>query len=261
MHLDWFTFIAQIINFLILLALLQRFLYKPVLRIMDKRAEEVAGRLEEARKKLDQAEEKSKLYEEKLRDFEHQKSELLKSASEEAERKRDALIREARDEVDRLRQQWKESVEIEKDSYFNELYRQTANRVIEIVDRIIRDLSNRDLEQVTIDKFIEQLHTIDNKEQKRIIHSALNYGNGKLKIISSFTLSDEQQKRIEDVLQEVFSMSINCEFVESKVLGFGIEIQMTGWKLGWNMMRYLEELRKNIKQTGKNTYLAAQTIL
>ena len=57
MNIDWFTLSAQIVNFLILLVLLRKFLYGPLRNVMQKREEKVTSRLEEARRKLDEAEE------------------------------------------------------------------------------------------------------------------------------------------------------------------------------------------------------------
>ena len=63
MLIDWFTVIAQIINFLVLLLLLRRFLYKPILNAMEERERKVAERLESARQERVRAEEERARYE------------------------------------------------------------------------------------------------------------------------------------------------------------------------------------------------------
>ena len=55
MLIDWFTVIAQIVNFLVLVYLLKRFLYKPIIKAMDGREQRIAGRLEEADKREEEA--------------------------------------------------------------------------------------------------------------------------------------------------------------------------------------------------------------
>jgi F-type H+-transporting ATPase subunit b len=49
MKINWFTFIAQIINFLILVWLLRHFLYKPILNAVDEREKKIAGQLKDAK--------------------------------------------------------------------------------------------------------------------------------------------------------------------------------------------------------------------
>ena len=48
MHIDWLTVVAQIVNFLVLVYLLKRFLYGPILQAMDDRQAGIAARLQEA---------------------------------------------------------------------------------------------------------------------------------------------------------------------------------------------------------------------
>jgi len=48
MEINWFTVIAQIVNFLILVWLLKRFLYKPVLKAIAEREQKIASRLDAA---------------------------------------------------------------------------------------------------------------------------------------------------------------------------------------------------------------------
>ena len=56
MLIDWFTVLAQIINFLVLVYLLKRFLYGRIIRAMDERERKIALRLEEAQGRKEEAE-------------------------------------------------------------------------------------------------------------------------------------------------------------------------------------------------------------
>ena len=51
MPIDWFTVVAQAINFLILVWLLKRFLYKPILHAIDEREKGIAAQLAQAEAK------------------------------------------------------------------------------------------------------------------------------------------------------------------------------------------------------------------
>lgn len=248
MNIDWFTFIAQIVNFLILLALLRHFLYGPIQNIMNQREDEVRSRLEEARQKLVEAEEKGVRYQKKIDEFENQKETLLKTAHNEAEQKKSELIAEARKEVENMRNKWIESVKNEKESFYSELYQQTAEKIVDIVERIIRDLSNQDLEKVTIDKFLEKIRQAPALNHKKGIESSLSYGKGEISVVSNFQLSEAQKKRIVEALHDFFATEISVSFSTSKLLGFGIEVRMPGWKLGWNAISYLSDLEKSIAE-------------
>ena len=51
MLINWFTVVAQAINFLILVWLLKRFLYKPILQAIDEREKRIATQLADAEDK------------------------------------------------------------------------------------------------------------------------------------------------------------------------------------------------------------------
>jgi F-type H+-transporting ATPase subunit b len=51
MQINWFTVIAQILNFLVLVWLMKRYLYKPILSATDDREKKIAGQLADAKER------------------------------------------------------------------------------------------------------------------------------------------------------------------------------------------------------------------
>lgn len=248
MSIDWFTLTAQIVNFLILLALLKRFLFGPLRNIMDNREEKVTSRLEEARQKWNEAEEKSQRYEQRLAQFEAKKDELMKEARDKAEEKKKEMLHNARKEIDGLYENWEASLEAKKETFFDELHRQTSKKIIELLDKLINELANSSLEEQAINKFIDQMKSLDKKEKKHALRSALDYGEGEMVVLSSFALKEEQKEEVKNILHNIFAAEINCSFKVNSNLGFGIEIRAEGWKMGWNTRIYLDDLKKNIDE-------------
>ncbi|HSH24724.1 MAG TPA: hypothetical protein VLA13_04215, partial [Massilibacterium sp.] len=155
-------------------------------------------------------------------------------------------LQQARAEIDQTQQNWKTSIEDEKEVFLEELHLRTSRTVIELLDKLIRELADRSLEEQAVQKFIHQLQTMDKKEQKRALRSALEQGEGELIVRSSFPLSDEQKKGVRQAIENAFSVSVNCSFAVSSLLGFGIEIRTNGWRMGWNARIYLDELERKM---------------
>jgi F-type H+-transporting ATPase subunit b len=107
MQLDWFTTVAQIVNFLILVALLKRFLYGPIVRAMDSRAAHIAARVREAEDKLAVAEQQTTLYHDRLHELDARRDALLMQAREEAEAQRQHLLEQARQDVQQAQARWR----------------------------------------------------------------------------------------------------------------------------------------------------------
>ena len=84
MLIDWFTVAAQILNFLILVWLLKRFLYKPILDAIDAREKRIITELADAAKKQKEAKQERDDFNKKNADFDQQRNELLRVATEAA---------------------------------------------------------------------------------------------------------------------------------------------------------------------------------
>ena len=103
MLINWFTVIAQAINFLILVWLLKRFLYKPILHAIDEREKGIATQLAQAEAKKAEAQKDRDDFQHKNEVFDQERAALLKKATDEAKAERQRLLDEARKDADALR--------------------------------------------------------------------------------------------------------------------------------------------------------------
>src|ERR1700682_4237956 len=102
MLIDWFTVGAQAINFVILVWLLKRFLYKPILDAIDAREKRVAAELADADAKKAEAQKERDEFQRKNTEFDQQRAALLTKATDEAKVERQRLLDEARKAADTL---------------------------------------------------------------------------------------------------------------------------------------------------------------
>src|ERR1700684_4177373 len=96
MLIDWFTVCAQALNFLILVWLMKRFLYKPILHAIDVREKRIAAELADADKKKTEAQKESDEYKKKNEEFDEQRAGLLSQATQDAQNERERLLSGAR---------------------------------------------------------------------------------------------------------------------------------------------------------------------
>ena len=93
---DWFTIVAQALNFLILVWLMKRFLYKPILHAIDEREKRIAKELANADAKKAEAQKEHDEFQHKNAEFDQQRAALLSKATDEAQAERQRLLDEAR---------------------------------------------------------------------------------------------------------------------------------------------------------------------
>ena len=138
MLIDWFTVIAQVVNFLILVWLLKRFLYKPILNAIDAREKKVADELANADAKEAEAQKEKEGFKRKNEEFDQQRATLLNKAKDEAKAERQRLLDEVRKEADGLRARQQDALRNDQ-----ELSEEITRRTKEEVFRRSRERRSR----------------------------------------------------------------------------------------------------------------------
>ena len=115
MKIEWFTVIAQVINFLILVWLLKRFLYKPILNAIDEREKKITSQLTDAGNKKAEAKIERDEFIQKNEDFDKERQDLMNKAVTETNAERERLLKEARQDAITIRTKQEEALkEIER---------------------------------------------------------------------------------------------------------------------------------------------------
>lgn len=241
MDIDWFTFTAQIVNFLVLVLLLRWLLYGRIVDAMKKREEKIANRLKEADRKRTDAEEKAGRYEEKTRALEEEREKALEEARRDAQEERRRLVEEAREEVDRRRAEWKEAYRRERDDIVSEVRRQAGRMGLEAARRTLSQLADADLEERMCDAFATRLRELDD-ERREDIARQLGDGRGELSFRSAFDVPEERRERLREMVRETFGNDAEMTFETSADLICGLELHAGGYSFGWNVKEFLDDL-------------------
>ena len=147
MPIDWFTVIAQAVNFLILVWLLKRFLYKPILHAIDEREKGIATQLAAAEAKKAEAQKERDDFLHKDEAFDHERAALLKKATDVAATERQRLLDEARKDSDTLRVKRQEALRNEQRNLSQEIIRWTQKQVFAIARKTLADLATTSIEE------------------------------------------------------------------------------------------------------------------
>ncbi|NIM50496.1 MAG: F0F1 ATP synthase subunit B [Armatimonadetes bacterium] len=247
MQVDWFTVVAQIVNFLVLVGLLKHFLYGPIVKAMDQREKRIADRLREAEDREKEAEEEAQSHRQAREELEQKRGETLEQAKQETEQKRRELIDSARKEVDEMQFRWRESLRQQHDSFLGEMRDQAARQVCAITRRVLRDLADERLESRIVGVFLDRLREMDDDAREQIGDVA-GSSSDSLTVVSSFQLPDEARGKVTEALKECFSGSLHPSFTTSDKLICGIELHAGGRKIAWSVNEYLDALSDSLSQ-------------
>ena len=241
MLIDWFTVGAQALNFIILVWLLRRFLYKPILNAVDAREQLIARELADAEGKKAEAQKERDAFERKNEEFDRQRTDLVSKATDEAKAERQRLLdaaRKAADEVSAKRQQ---ALRVDAGNLNRALRLRTEQEVFAIARKALSDLANTSLEERMIAIFVDRLHALDATARAGLA-APLKAGSQPAVVRSAFDLPAPQRAVLQKALNETFSTDIQLRFETAPNLVSGIEFTINGQKLAWSIADYLSSL-------------------
>lgn len=249
---DLFTVIAQIVNFLILVALLKRFLYGPIVRAMDRREAEIVSRLEGAARKMAEAQQERERYETHVREFSEAREEMRAKAREEADALRSELLESARVEVDRSRAQWKESFRGERESFLRSVRRHVCEEACTVARRVVAEMADSSFEErmaVCLERRIRDLGAGERDE----LAGHFRASGGEIIVRSAFEMSTEGKTAIVRALNSLTDATVlRFETVPSLICG--VEIFSGGRSLAWNLEEYLDGMEERLVEAmGKDS--------
>jgi F-type H+-transporting ATPase subunit b len=245
MLIDWFTVIAQAANFLILVWLMKRYLYHPILAAIDSREARIAAQLKDAETKQAAAARERADFQQKNAVFEQNRDALLKTAQLDAKTAGEALLEQARKNADALRAKLDAAVQSERASLGREVAVKVKQEVFAIARKTLADLANVSVEAQISAIFADRLRRLDDKA-KAELGMALKAGLGSVLVRSAFELPAPQREAIQQALKETFDTDIALQFETKPSLVCGIELSANGQKLAWSIDDYLTELGREI---------------
>jgi F-type H+-transporting ATPase subunit b len=254
MLIDWFTVAAQALNFLILVWLLKRFLYKPILDAIDAREQRIAKELADADAKKAEAQQERDEFQHKNEQFDRQRAALLSQATDEANVERRRLLDEARKAADALSAKRQEALRSDARNLNQAISRRTQHEVFAIARKTLMDLAGANLEERMSDVFTQRLRALSGKT-KESLATALKAAAQPAIVRSAFALPPAQQRAIQNALNETFSADIHIRFETAPELVGGIELATDGHKVSWSIADYLASLERGVgellKEKGK----------
>jgi len=247
MLIDWFTIIAQVLNFLILVWLLKRFLYKPILSAIDAREKKVVDELANADAKKAEAQKEKEEFKRKNEEFDQQRTALLNKAKDEAKAERQRLLEEVRKEASDLRSKQQEALRNDKQNLYQTISRRAQQEVFAIARKALKDLAGTSLEEHTVDAFAQRLRELKGEEKEQLA-SALSASTSPVLVRTAFDLPQVQRDLIKKTIKETLDIEIQARFETAPDLVSGIELTANGQKVAWSIADYLTSLEKSIDE-------------
>lgn len=247
MEFDPFVFGFQIFNFLILVFILKRFLYKPILGAIKNREVYIKKTVDDANNsRLDFEKSKAK-YEERLANLDRDKEHLRSKMYHEIETERKYKIAEVKKEVNVWRDRIRLQIESEKRAFLGEILDALYKEFSVFTDKALRELSGKSSQEHVMNLFFEKVNALSASEAVTINDKLLESGG--VVVFSSFHVIDDEIKvELENLFKRKEIKFDRIEYKTEPRLLMGVEMKVGSYYLLWNLETYLNDFRMEVEK-------------
>lgn len=246
LDLDWATLLFQIVNFLVLLAILNRFLFQPLRAKLDERGQAVAETLQRAR---DQEAEAARLraeWEERLHAFEQQKEEMIHAAQLEAAQKGEEMLAEARERLERLTAEMRADLERQRNEIVVRNYDGILDTIISLAGNVVQSVTTRRTHDDLVTNFaasIYQMPQSDVQEYRRLMAGRVPAAF----VTTPVPLTPEQTQTLADTLSSLIDRRVELQVSVDPALIAGIQVRLADKLIDNSVRQQLLRIRDRVR--------------
>jgi len=239
LDINWSTLLLQVANFLVLVFILTRFLFKPLKEMLDKRAALATGAMDEAEEARRKADALRREYEGKRDNIDAEFSALKNEARIIIDETRQQMLRETYEEIEVMRTRAREEIEQQRADALRLHRTKIGELVTTLVQRMTKDVLNPQLHQAYLDAFLEQLSAV--QLEGRI------QGEGEetvsAELITATSLTPESEANIAATLERTVSRRVDLIYRVDAALIAGAMIRLGDMLIDGSLQGQIQQLR------------------
>jgi len=226
MTFNLWTFLFEVLNFLVLVFVLQRLLYRPLREAIDRRREEEAAARRDAEKARGDAAQMRRQLEEYEHRLEQERQEVLRQAQTEAEASRRKLLAETAEEAERRRRDAEAALERQRAEALEMLRGDLTRLAVDFAERLLHEACGASLQQQLAARFIETLEALPEAERQRVRQEW--QPEDAVVIETAADLDSDMQERLSGVIAVLLGRAIQPATVIRPELLSGVRLRVGG---------------------------------
>jgi len=239
-ELNWTTFTLEIINFLVLVWILKRFLYRPVMDVIERRRERVERALQDARALRQEADTLRDDYENRLNAWESEKITARDGLRQELQTERQQRLAQLAEEADKEREKLAVLQAREREDIQRHLELLAIEQGVKFTRQLLSRIACPELQTQLVRMLEEDIYKLPDERQKGL-QAALQEDNATVEVISAYPLTEAQQQTIRNALSSIRPDIANeWHFAQDPSLIAGVRVTVGPWVLSASLQ---DELR------------------
>ena len=239
MELNFSTFVLELVNFLVLVWILKRFLYRPVLDIIAKRRDEIDKTMSEAKRIESDAQALQARYEGRLADWEHEQAEAHESLARELEKERSSRMAALRESLEEERKKIRAAESQRMEDLRGRDERSALALGARFATRLLEQAATAELQTKLLEKLLKDLDSTPPERIERLLGNP-DLPPDSIRISSAFPLTKAQADMLGKRLGKLTKLDAPVSFEEDPALLAGIRLTIGACVLGLNLEDELE---------------------
>lgn len=244
MGFSWWTFALQAANFAVLVWLLHRFLYRPVLRVIAERKAQIEGEYQQCDAVKAQAQAQLASASAERERTSTERDALLKAAAVQAEQRAAAQRAEASRQATELLDEAHKTLAAERTAALAEARGIAIDLAADITRRLIGEIPVELRAQAWLQKVEQHLGALE-ADQREALTLAIS-AKSPLRVVSALALPEASQTLWRERLQRVLGKEVAIEFTSNPALIAGVELHFPGAIVHFTWQAALETLRSQL---------------
>ena len=146
-----------VITFIILLIILKKFAWKPILTALDQRENAIRESLEKAEKAKEEAQNVLVQNQSSLAKAEEESKKIVEQSRQYAEKLKEQILLDSRDQARKMIDEASNEIERKKDAALDELKTQVAEIAIKAAEKILKENLNEEMQKKIVNKYIGEI--------------------------------------------------------------------------------------------------------
>jgi F-type H+-transporting ATPase subunit b len=246
MNFNWWTFALQAANFLILVWLLQHFLFKPVKAMVARRRQEIVSTLAEASHDREIAGRLKQEMEAQRAQMDAEREKLMEEQRSRLSAEREELLQQARAQALKLKAEAHEEVERERTAARGELFEHSIQLATALAERLLRELALPSIEHPFLARVLDYFDRLPAAERGTLLSQL---GASPLLVTTAHPIGVEEQAEWRDRLGKWTGVAKSIRFAADPALIAGARLEFPHAILRFNWRDSLASAKKELQQS------------
>ncbi len=248
MELNWSTFLLEIINFLILIWILKRFLYQPVLDVIARRQASIQKDLSDARTLQENATAMEEKYKNRLTEWESEREEMHLELNKEIQTERQKKLEELHVRLEEEGEKLKMIEQHKLETLRLNLQERALIQGAEFSARVLSEAAGPEVETNLLSFFLNEFSSLS-AEQFDKLHACAGEKTDKILVTSAYPIESDTRHQLEHAIMDKLKVKTAFHYEQDKRLLAGVRIAMGAWVLRLNLQDELKSFAELAHET------------